>query len=246
MPGTEREVSAVKRPAVPKPRNDIVKVFLLQTEDGRRLFYAAAPEPRHAPPAHRGLRGWVERKAHALRDTWHHTEHGLVGKLHHVWHKLHHQCVPADEGMLVHLRTAPVIEVHHPTTIASEEVRALWTSYLAARRRRHLPWLVVDSVIAPLTLLLGPLPGPNVVCYWFAYRAVRHLLALAGVRHAGSARVETTLHPDAELDRIFSCEADRVVHPPDFVDDPDHLGEFLRRSRPKRSRPTHEEAAAQA
>jgi hypothetical protein len=223
-----------------------VKVFLLQIEEGGRLFYAAASEPRHAPPAHRGLRGWAERKAHALRNTWNHAETGLVGWLHRVWHKLHNQFVPADEAMLIHLRTTPVVEVHHPTTITSEEARALWTGYLADRRRRRLPWLALDALISPLTVLLAPLPGPNLIGYWFAYRAVRHLLALLGIRHAGSAEVETTFYPDPALDRIFTFESDMVVPSPNFVDDPKHLGKFLRQSRPRWTRRTPQEAAAQA
>jgi hypothetical protein len=177
-----------------------MKVSLAVTDDGRRLFSAEAPESHDDPVTHHGLRGWVERKAKALKTKWNHADRGVTGKVRHAWEWLNKR-VPADEPMLVRLRTAPSIEIHHPSSISSDEARALWSEYLANRRRRHLPWLGVNAVVSPLTVLLAPLPGPNVVGYWFAYRAVRDLLAVLGLRRARSDRVETTFHPTAALDR---------------------------------------------
>ncbi len=55
--------------------------------------------------------------------------------------------------------------------------------------------------VAPLTVLLAPLPGPNLIGYWFAYRAVHHGLILHG-RHCKAlrGRIETRLCPDPRLD----------------------------------------------
>ena len=93
------------------------------------------------------------------------------------------------------MRKASEIEIYHPTTMSSEEAQTLWVDYMARCRRRHLPWLVVNALLSPISLLLAPIPGPNLIGYWFAYRAVKDLLALLGLRHAQDSQVATTFRP---------------------------------------------------
>lgn len=209
-----------------------MKIYLLLTDDGRRLFYADVPESAdgdHHAIDHPGLRGWFERKAKHLKSVWTHAEHGVTAKLRGVWTWLQRRTY-ADESLLVRLRSAPVVELHHPAALSEEEVRALWAEYLSGRRRRHVSWLGINALISPLTIVLAPLPGPNMVGYWFAYRAVRHLLAILGLRRVRGDHVAVTLHPNTELDRPVSeagGSAERVVAP---LGDPKELDEFLRRS----------------
>lgn len=208
-----------------------VKVYLLLTDDGRRLFYAEAPEesPDEGPTHHRGVRGWIERKARHLKSAWHHSENGMTMRLRRVWSWLQ-QRTYADESLLVRLRSAPTVEIHHPAGLSSDEVRELWASYLASRKRRHLPWLGVNALIAPLTVVLAPLPGPNLVGYWFGYRAIRHLLAVLGLRHAQGADVGVTLHPAPALDQPIvegAADKDMIVA---IEADPEELDDFLKRS----------------
>ncbi len=84
--------------------------------------------------------------------------------------------------------------------MSEERSRAAWFDYLAGRRRNHLLWLVVNLIICPLSVLLAPIPGPNLVGYWFVYRAACHALALIGVQRACDRRVETSLIPTGVLD----------------------------------------------
>ncbi|MHC5542661.1 hypothetical protein ACYOEI_30920 [Singulisphaera rosea] len=209
-----------------------MKVYLLLTDDGRRLFYAETPEesPDEEPTHHRGLRGWVERKARHLRSAWHHSESGVTARLRHVWSWLQERTY-ADESLLVRLRSAPTVEIHHPAGLSRDEVRELWKNYLASRKRRHLPWLCVNAFIAPLTVVLAPLPGPNLVGYWFGYRAIRHLLAFLGLRHAQrGVGVGLTFHPARVLDQpIVEGSADRDVVVA-MEADPEVLDDFLKRS----------------
>jgi hypothetical protein len=116
-----------------------------------------------------------------------------------AWDWLERRMHP-DEPLLAALRSAPTIEVHHASSLASTDARTLWSCYLRGRMRRHLLWLVFDGALAPLTVLLAPLPGPNLIGYWFAYRALRQLLMLLGIRRASSGRVETMFHPVEDLD----------------------------------------------
>jgi hypothetical protein len=207
-----------------------VKVYLLHTDDGRHLFYWEGREQAHADhPPSPGIRGWFDRKAAALKEAWSHSEHGLVAKVRHVWHWLERK-TDADEPMLSHLRIAPTIEVHHPSSMSSETARQLWSDYLTSRRRRHLPWLGVNALISPLTVVLAPLPGPNVVGYWFAYRAVRNLLAVLGLRRARRADVDVTFHPNEALNRPVEELGGGLSGLLDPAGEPGHLEDFLERS----------------
>jgi hypothetical protein len=186
---------------VPRPGAEIlsvpVKVDLEQTRDGRRVFRldGSEAEDDRSVPLQRGMRGWLARKFHALEHGFRHAKNDLARTTRRVWGWLQRR-MPPDEPILIRLRTVPAIEVHHPPALPAHEARADWSAFLARRRRRHGAWLILNALIAPLTVLLAPLPGPNLVGYWFAYRAVRDLLAVLGANRALSGKVETTFRGD--------------------------------------------------
>jgi hypothetical protein len=182
-----------------------VKVFLLPLDHTQSFFYAEDTEDEAATPSNRlGWCGWCERMIRRIRSTFKHPKGRLARKMKQGWDWLQRRMHP-DEPLLAALRTAPTITVYHRSSLPEQEARALWCAYLRRRLRRHVPWLVFDALLSPLALLLTPLPGPNVIGYWFAYRAVRHLLILLGIRRALSGRVETRFRPVAALDAIEGC-----------------------------------------
>ena len=87
-------------------------------------------------------------------------------------------------------------------------VHAIWTDYLNKQWWRHLAWLIVNGTIAPFTLLLFPLPGPNLIGYWFAYRAVHHTLVVWGIRRVLRKSTPTELHPVVALDLPIERDGD--------------------------------------
>lgn len=171
-----------------------MKIQLHLTDEGKAVFHAEKAVVRENHPPHHGFRGWIERKAQSLKTAWSHADRGPAGKVRAFWDYLHSR-MPDDESMLARLRTASTIEVYHPAELPSEEAQSLWVGYMARCRRRHLPWLGFNVLISPLSLVLAPLPGPNLIGYWFAYRAVKDALALLGLRHARNPRITTTYHP---------------------------------------------------
>jgi hypothetical protein len=176
-----------------------VKVYLEQTTDGRPLFrlHGSETEDKSFVTTQGGLRGWLTRKLHALHDGFRDSENTLAQTTRQVWDWLQRRIHP-DEPLLIRLRSVQAIEVYHPASLSAQEARASWSEFLTRRQRRHWPWLILNTLIAPLTVLLAPLPGPNLIGYWFAYRAVRDLLAILGARRALSGQVETTFHVDEE------------------------------------------------
>ena len=69
-------------------------------------------------------------------------------------------------------------------------------------------WLIVNGVIAPFSVLFAILPGPNLIGYWFAYRAIHHSLVVWGIRRVQRNKIPTELHPIAALDLPIERDGD--------------------------------------
>jgi hypothetical protein len=184
-----------------------VKVFLLPLDHAESFFYGEDEQDNATPAAaalQGGLQGWLARTSAAIGLWLQHPKGKPAQKLKHAWDWLQTRMHP-DEPLLAALRSAGTLAVYHRSSLAAAEVQGQWISYLRRRLRRHLIWLVFDAVLAPLSLLLTPLPGPNLIGYWFAYRAVRHALIVRGIRRALTGRLETTFHPVVDLDSLGGC-----------------------------------------
>jgi hypothetical protein len=191
-----------------------VKVYLLSINEERCLFYSEGPEAVAAaePVAARaGLRGWVERKYKSLQVLLTESEEGLGLRMRRAWEWLQKR-TGADEPLLRSLRGAVSVTLYHPPAFGEEEARKLWQDYLKSRQGRHTFWFVVDALTSPLTLIFAPLPGPNIIGYWFVYRSVCHLLARLGARRARCGEIETTFLPALALDGSFSvADEERIA-----------------------------------
>lgn len=208
-----------------------MKVYLLKVgpeAEGGRLFYVdpISDVDSEPLPTHPGLRGWFESRFRKLKTGWEHSEGRAVRLFRDIWLWLRKHTHP-DETLLTRLRTAGSIEVHHPATMKPEEVLTAWSAFLAKGRKRHWPWFLVNLFVSPLTVLLAPIPGPNLIGYWIAYRAIQHGLILLGLKQARSGRIETHLKPEEELNRPITATATDGDVPKEC--DPTALEEFLRR-----------------
>jgi hypothetical protein len=197
-----------------------VKVYLLSIDNRRFFFYADeseaarrednAAESPGTPSS--GLWGRLHDRFHSLKSTLEHSESRVATWTRRTWDWLHTWAHP-DESMLARLRSTRHIDLHHPASRSVGEVRALWGDYLTHRWWRHLLWLALNSVIAPFTVLFALLPGPNLIGYWFAYRAIHHALIVWGIRRARRGRIWIELHPMSSLDRpVERDEGGRAKH----------------------------------
>jgi hypothetical protein len=184
-----------------------VKVYLLRFDDERTIFYSEKPETPSEDesaqaPAREGVRGWAERKYQSLQTAIGGAESGVGLRMKRAWEWLQRRANP-DEAMLRSLRNVEIIHLYYPSRLDAGEARALWTSYLKGRSRHHYLWLVLNALVTPLTVLLAPIPGPNIIGYWFLYRAICHLLAVLGVRRALGEGVETEFLSSGVLDELL-------------------------------------------
>jgi hypothetical protein len=183
-----------------------VKIYWLRIDDEKFFFCTDQAESDDEEnggesdvPAHAGQRGWFERQVHKFKSAWQHADHGVLHWIRLVWDWLHSLTRP-DEAMLSRLRPARRIDLHHPAACRDDEVRGAWRDYLTRQWWRHLLWLSVNGVIAPLSVALAVLPGPNVIGFWFAYRVIHHSLVVWGIGRVLRDEIPVELHSLAELD----------------------------------------------
>ncbi len=175
-----------------------MKIYLLSIDGRRCFFYADESEPPDVEDgAGPGSRGWLGQ----LADRWH--------RLQTAWDRSEARPVRGAPGLGLDALLGPPgrvdavaaafrrrIELHHPVSRDPGEVRKLWDDYLNHRWWRHMLWMSANAIVAPPGLLiLWVLPGPNVIGYWFAYRAIHHALIVWGIYRLRRDGVPIELRP---------------------------------------------------
>ena len=198
-----------------------MRIYLLSLDKRRTFFYADEYEPSGDCPEgddsvgeETGWRGRMREHREQLRTVWENSDAKAVRWSRRAWEWMHSWAHP-DETMLRRLRSACRIELHHPAGRDPEEVRGLWSRYLAQRWWRHLLWLTVNMIVAPPAVMtLWVLPGPNVIGYWFAYRAIHHALIVRGIRRARWGGLPVELRASPALDLPIERDGEgRAAHP---------------------------------
>jgi Mitochondrial K+-H+ exchange-related len=184
-----------------------VKIYLLLIDHARFFFYSDESEALNdrdhsdEPSSTRrsGVRGWFLAKYDEFRSAWQHADSGALHWMRQSWDWLHSWAHP-DEAMLARMWSARRVDLYHPASRRGDEVLTIWKDYLRQQWRRHLVWLVVNAVIAPISVLLAILPGPNLIGYWFAYRAVHHSMVAWGILRVQRSTFPTEVYPIDALD----------------------------------------------
>jgi hypothetical protein len=154
----------------------------------RQMIAEAERERRHGAPQN-APRGWLGRvRAKMMRWV---AESIAEQKL--LWHlrKLDHACF------------------HHPDDLQESQAVAIRVEQLERDRRKHQFWLILDSVLMVVFgVALFPVPGPNVVGYYFAFRVVGHYLSYRGASCGltGVAWQNQPSDPLTELRRMLTLD----------------------------------------
>jgi hypothetical protein len=196
-----------------------VNIYLLLIDDEQYFFYSEDSEVQlskgeGSTAQASAAAGWLERRWQKLQTAWYSADAGLALWARRIWDWLHSRAHP-DESMLVRFRLAHRIDLYHPASRPGDAIAGVWRDYLVQRSRRHLFWLCGNAAIAPLALLLlWPLPGPNLIGYWFAYRAIHHLLIVRGIRRVRKGLIPTLVHGLDSLDLpIHRGQDGKASHP---------------------------------
>ncbi len=104
----------------------------------------------------------------------------------------------AEQRLLWRLRQVDRAAAWYPADLQATPAHARILKMLGRDRDRHRMWLVVNGAAFIASGLLMPIPGPNLVAYYFAFRLIGHFLSMRGAQN-GLTRVEWELRPSDAL-----------------------------------------------
>jgi hypothetical protein len=185
-----------------------VNVYYLSTQEGQRFFYYDSSESEAAPtgadgPKSTGLWAWAERKWSTIQKAMDDPDGGVGRWVGRAWNWLHSFSHP-DEAMLAQFASTNEVVLHYPASMPIMRVQKAWKRYLKYRSRSHKFWTAVNVVVVPIGAVFAVLPGPNVIGFWFVYRAVYHYLAVRGVGRVRRRVVPTEWRAEEALDQPVS------------------------------------------
>lgn len=138
----------------------------------------------------------------------------------------------AEQRLLWQLRRTESATLVHPDDLSSDQATEIRNRLLKVDKDKHARWGVVDALLGLASAPIALLPGPNVLAYYFVFRAVGHYLSMLGSRHGMSgvvwnfepSRDVTDLRQSPSLDRdTRRALVDRVEGALGL----EHLGAFL-------------------
>jgi hypothetical protein len=108
----------------------------------------------------------------------------------------------AEQRLLWHLRHETAGRLLHPDDLTGEQALAIARTQFTGDLAKHRRWCAIDSLVTAVT---GPLlffvPGPNVVSWYFAFRAVGHFFSWRGAQQ-GQSGVDWTAVPSPLLTQL--------------------------------------------
>jgi hypothetical protein len=108
----------------------------------------------------------------------------------------------AEQRLLWRIRQETAAMLVHPLDMNGDAALATMRKEMTVDVRRHLRWSLIDGVLA---IILGPgrffIPGPNVVGWYFFFRAIGHFFSWKGARQ-GLLRVTWTTQASSDLTAI--------------------------------------------
>lgn len=192
-------------------------VFLLSIGRNRFELYSEPPEEPIVPPARSAgrLRRWL----HTASVKWHDMveaarEGRAKGRIAQGRDRIvcHLAERIAEQRTLWSLVDKSSATLRYPSTLDDTEARETLDRVLGVARRRHAWWMGIDLLVFLGSAVLAPVPGPNLIAYYVAFRVIGHLQSWRGARRAN--RVEWIFASDTTLSELAAladqpCEARR-------------------------------------
>lgn len=186
-------------------------VYLVQIGHDRFEIYSEPPEELERSPEEGS--GRLRRWAHAARVRWHYlvdtARLGTATSRFGLWRdKMVCRLAEtiAEQRTLWALGKGTHATLLFPSTLDHAEARSTLNRALLAARRHHGVWLAIDGPLFVVSGALMPVPGPNVLSYYLAFRGIGHWLSWRGARKS-LKEIVWTLEPDANLAELAALVA---------------------------------------
>lgn len=107
----------------------------------------------------------------------------------------------AEQRLLWQLRHVDRATATFPVDLEAAPTLLRIRQMLGRDRDRHRLWLIANGAAFVASGVLMPLPGPNLVAYYFAFRLVGHFLSMRGAQK-GLTGIEWELRPSEALAQL--------------------------------------------
>jgi hypothetical protein len=167
-------------------------VYLVPIGNGRFELYSEPPDDP-LPDAHASVTaGFWRRWLHRIHLRWHDAvrlaarPESADGRFARVRDWMICKAVEsiAEQRTLWSLRHFTSASLVHPSDLSDTAVTAARDHLLVHARRHHGWWLTIDATLFAASGVFVLIPGPNILAYYFAFRAVGHFLSWRGARQA--------------------------------------------------------------
>jgi len=195
-------------------------VYLVPVGPQRYELYCEIPDDEPEDPAGEPPKGFFKRQMHRFREMLAEAERdrrsGTVQEAPRGWaarvrattlrwvaHAI------AEQRLLWHLRNQQSACLHFPDDMTEPASVNELRDQLGHDFRKHRNWLAFHSVVLVVTTpFLFWVPGPNVIGYYFLFRAVGHFLSLRGARQGLNETAWTyrPCEPLTELRRMLTLD----------------------------------------
>ena len=167
-------------------------VYLVPVGSGRFELYSEAPDDDVPAGAAPPTDGFWKRTIHNAQVTWHEAvgtarsgeaAAGWFGRLRDRTICRAAESI-AEQRTLWALRHVMAATLVHPSDLDGVLAAGARDRLLADARRHHGKWLAIDTALLAVSGVFMLVPGPNVLAYYFAFRAVGHYLSWRGAQQA--------------------------------------------------------------
>ena len=165
-----------------------MKVYLVPASEGRHELYCESHVVEEDAGADAHASSWRARLVQLFRRMVAEGEAVEHGEAHVAersrvrrWITRRVAEAVAEQRLLWNLRYETAVALVHPDDVAPADALAIAKTSIGADYAKHRRWCGIDALIAAIT---GPalffVPGPNVISWYFAFRAVGHFFAMRG------------------------------------------------------------------
>jgi hypothetical protein len=191
-----------------------MQVFLVPVSASRYQLYVEVSAEAAAPAGAVPDAGWFARQSQRFQQTLAEAEQERLRRERGepdtgsgLWRAIMRRIAEtiAEQRLLWHLRHQSTAELQHPDDLdgdaAVREVRVEFARDMA----KHLRWMLIDGAAVAIT---GPVfffvPGPNLISWYFTFRAVGHFFSWRGARR-GLTGIQWQTRPSAPLTAVRSA-----------------------------------------